>query len=64
MRLSLSLRQRIYTILAALVIITVSGGLIMVWHTYRMERLIGGIISHDLAGFQAAAALESALVNP
>ncbi len=63
MWLRLSLRHRIYTVLTALVIITVSGGLVMVWYTYRMERLFSGIIDRDLVGFQVAAALEASLVH-
>ncbi len=59
----LSLRRRIYAILSALVVITVSGGLVMVWYTLRMERLIDAILVRDLAGFQVATALETALVN-
>lgn len=59
----LSLRRRIYAILAALAVITVSGGMVMVWYTYRIEGLISNIILQDLAGFRVATALETALVN-
>jgi len=59
----ISLRRRIFVLLTALVVITVSGGLVMVWYTYRMEGLISGITGRDLVGFQTATALESALVH-
>jgi len=59
----LSLRKRIYLILTALVLITLSGGLVMVWHTYRVEGVLTSIIERDIAAFQSAAALETSLVN-
>jgi signal transduction histidine kinase len=59
----ISLRTRIYVLLALLVLITVSGGLILTWYTYRMETLLTAITEKNLAGFRSAAALETALVN-
>jgi len=59
----LSLRFRIYSVLAALVLITLMGGLVMVWYTYRMERLLSDLIDRNVASFQAAEALQSALLN-
>ena len=59
----ISLRLRIYMILAALVFITMAGGLVMVWYTYRMQSLLTQIIDRNVAAFQAAEALETALVN-
>ncbi|UCE54475.1 MAG: histidine kinase [Desulfobacterales bacterium] len=59
----LSLRVRIYMILVALVLITLLGGLVLVWYTYQMEGLLASITEKNLAGFQAAEALETALVN-
>jgi signal transduction histidine kinase len=59
----LSLRFRVYSVLTTLVLITVMGGLVMVWYTYRMERLLSHLIDKNVAAFQVAAALESALVN-
>ena len=37
-----SLRSRLYLILAALVLITLIGGLVMVWYTFRIDRLLSG----------------------
>ena len=45
------LRFRIYMILSALVFITLAGGLVMVWYTYRMEALTTAITEKDLDCF-------------
>lgn len=59
----ISLRTRIYTILVTLVLITLSGGLVMVWYTYRMQDLMATIIDENVAAFQSAEELQIALVN-
>ncbi len=59
----ISLRSRIYIILAALVFLTALGGLIQVWYTYRVQGVLDDIIDKDIAAFQSAEALEHALVN-
>ena len=59
----LTLRVRIFLVLTALVVITLLGGLIMVWYTYRMETLLTELIDKNVAAFETAEALESALVN-
>ena len=59
----ISLRLRIYSVLAFLVLITVLGGLVMVWYTYRMEGLLTDLIDENLAAYQRAEALETALAN-
>jgi signal transduction histidine kinase len=56
-------RIRIYLILALLVLITAVGGTVMVWYTYRMESILDRIIDRNVAAFQAAEGLETALVN-
>jgi signal transduction histidine kinase len=61
--LQMSLRQRIYLILAALVAITFLGGLVLVWYTYRMEGILANIAEKHMAAFEAAEALEDALIN-
>ena len=58
-----SLRTRIYFILIALAFITIAGGLVMVWYTYRMEDLLSVVTEKDLAAFETAEALEKALIN-
>jgi signal transduction histidine kinase len=59
----ISLRFRIYSVLACLVLITILGGLVMVWYTYRMEGLLTVLIDENLAAYQRAEALETALAN-
>ncbi|MCD4788944.1 MAG: hypothetical protein K8R37_03000, partial [Bacteroidales bacterium] len=59
----ISLRGRIFLILAALVIITMIGGVVMVWYTYRMEEQLTSIIEKDMTAFQTAEALATSLVN-
>ncbi len=59
----INLRIRIYLILAMLIFITSSGGLVMVWYTYRSEDLFTYIIDKNVAAFHVAEALETALVN-
>lgn len=59
----ISLRVRVYTVLISLVAITLVGGLIMVWYTYRMESLLADLVDKNLAAYQVAEALESALVQ-
>jgi signal transduction histidine kinase len=59
----ISLRIRIYSVLTSLVVITLLGGLVMVWYTYRMEGLLTDLVDKDLAAYQRAQALESALVH-
>ncbi len=59
----LGLRTRIYLLLAALVGITLCGGGVIFWYTYRMERLLGSITGSDLALFRTADDLESSLIQ-
>ena len=59
----INLRTRIYLLLAALVFVTIMGGLVMVWYTYRMEGLLTNIISKNMATLYVAEGLEIALVN-
>ncbi|MCF8061311.1 MAG: MCP four helix bundle domain-containing protein [Deltaproteobacteria bacterium] len=57
------LRTRIYIILTALVMISLIGGVVTVWYTYRLEGLLTQVIDRHVAAYQAAEALETALVN-
>ncbi len=61
MSTQITLRVRIYAVLTAMVLITLLGGLIMVWYTYRMEGLLIYLIDRNMAASQAAEALESSL---
>jgi len=59
----LGLRTRIYLLLGALVAITLGGGGVTFWYTYRMERLLGSITGKDLALFHVADDLETSLIH-
>ncbi len=57
------LRIRIYTIVTALILVTLTEGGITVWYTYRMEGLLTNLIDKDMAAFQSAESLQASLVN-
>ena len=59
----IGLRPRLYILLTALVLITLVGGLSMVWYTYRIEDRLTAIIDSNIAAYQASESLEIALVN-
>ena len=59
----INLRARIYLILAALVFITLAGGLVTVWYSLKMQDLLTTVAEKELAAFQTAEALEMALAN-
>jgi signal transduction histidine kinase len=63
MWLQISLRLRVYILLCAIVAINLGGGIVLVWYTYRMETLLTSITEKNLAAFQTAQELETALVN-
>ncbi len=58
----LSLRTRIFIILAALLLTTLVGGLITMWHTEATDSLFEALIDKNLASFQAAEELENSLL--
>jgi len=57
-----SLRTRIFLILAALVLTTLGGGLVTLWHTRAMDALLTSLIDKNVASFQAAEELETSLL--
>lgn len=59
----LGLRTKIYLILAALLIIPFFEGVVMIWYTFKMEKMLTNIIEKDLVSLQVAEGLETALVN-
>ena len=59
----INLRVRIYAIISFLVLITLLGGVVMVWYTYRMDGLMNQIIDKDITAFEAAAELETDLAT-
>jgi len=58
----LSLRSRIFLLLAALILTTLGGGLITLWHTRAMDILISSLVDKHVASFQAAEELETSLL--
>ncbi len=58
-----SLRNRIYLLLAGILLITFSGGIVLVWYTYSMQDLLAAITEKNMASLQTAQALETALVS-
>ncbi|WP_246514801.1 ATP-binding protein [Desulfonema limicola] len=59
----LNLRLKIYMILCSLVLLVLMGGIITVWHTFHIERLMTSILENHMAGLQMAEEMEIALVN-
>ena len=57
------LRKRIYLVLAALVLITFMGGVVMIWYTYRIEGLITIVAEKNLTALQSAEDLQIELAN-
>lgn len=59
----ISLRLKIYLILTSFVFVTLLGAGVMFWYTFKIEGVLNHLIEKDIAAFQSAEALESALVN-
>ncbi len=59
----LSLRVRIFVLLIALVLTTIGGGLVTLWHNVAMESLLISLIDKNVASYHAAEELESALLQ-
>jgi signal transduction histidine kinase len=59
----LSLKTRLLAILSTLAAISLIGGSAMIWYTFRMETLLSDLIQREIAAYEAAEALEIALVN-
>lgn len=58
----LTLRARLSVLLASLVLTTLGGGLVTIWHTEAMDGLISSLIDKNVASFQAAEELETSLL--
>ena len=59
----LNLQTRLLILLAALILTALAGGLVTVWHTDAIDSLLTDLIDQNVASFQAAAELESALLR-
>jgi signal transduction histidine kinase len=56
-----TLRGRIFILIAALVIITLGGGLVTMWYILRVNSIMHSVIDRGIPGLQAAEELETAL---
>lgn len=59
----LSLRNRILVLLVALMLTTIAGGVVTLWHNESMDSLITALIDQNVASYQAAEELETALLQ-
>lgn len=59
----ITLRARTLLLLVALVLISMLGGIVALWHTYRMDHLFTSVLDTDVIGLQAAAELETSLTR-
>ncbi|WP_419663535.1 two component system sensor histidine kinase [Desulfosarcina variabilis str. Montpellier] len=59
----ISLKNRIYILLAVIFLVTFSGAAVMVWYSYSIEGVLTAITDENLVAFQSAESLEIALVN-
>ncbi|MBU1344338.1 MAG: histidine kinase, partial [Proteobacteria bacterium] len=59
----LSIRNRVYLVNAILLSITLIGGALMIWYTYKIERTFKNIINKNVEIFQSAEAMGTSLVN-
>ena len=61
--IQLSLKNRVYLLNAILLCITVIGAVLMVWYTYKTEKIFKDIIDKNIVIYQSAEALGTSLVN-
>ncbi|MBW2653872.1 MAG: histidine kinase [Deltaproteobacteria bacterium] len=61
--IQLSLKNRVYLLNAVLLSITVIGAIVMVWYTYKTEKIFKDIIDKNIVIYQSTEALGTALVN-
>lgn len=63
MGMGLPLRTRIHVLVVSLVLLALAGGSAMIWYTHRIEAQLNAIVDEDIAAYQLAESLQSALVN-
>jgi signal transduction histidine kinase len=59
----LNLRTRVFVLLAALILTTLAGALVTLWHNEATDALLGSLIEKNVASFHAAEELEAALLR-
>ncbi|WP_022666418.1 ATP-binding protein [Desulfospira joergensenii] len=63
MNFQLSLKNRVYLVNAILLLITLIGAVLMIWYTYKTEKIFKNIIDKNIVVYQSAEALGTSLVN-
>ncbi len=63
MNVQLSLKNRVYLVNAILLCITLIGAALMIWYTYKTEKIFKEIIDKNIVVYQSAEALATSLVN-
>ncbi len=61
--IQLSLKNRIYLVNTILVSITVIGGILMIWYTFKIEKIFNTIIDKNIIVYQSAESLASSLIK-
>jgi hypothetical protein len=59
----ITLRTRLSAVLTALMMISVIGGGVMIWYTFRMEGLLSEIVNTHLVAYEDAETLEVTLAR-
>lgn len=63
MEFQLSLKNRVYLVNAILLVITVIGAVVLIWYTFKIEKIFKDIVEEDLVVYQSAEALANSLVS-
>ena len=62
MRPGISLRHRIFLLIAALTIINIFGSMVTIWYTWRTQKLYTSMVDRDVNALMSTQKLENALV--
>jgi len=62
-KIQLSLKNRVYMVNSILLCITVIGAVLMIWYTYKTEKIFKDIIDKNIVIYQSAEGLSTSLVN-
>ena len=59
----LTLRSKIFFIFMVMAAITVAGGIIMLWYTYKIDNMLVTMVQKEIVLYKAAQEMELALAN-
>ncbi|MEJ2038811.1 MAG: ATP-binding protein [Desulfosarcinaceae bacterium] len=59
----IDLRSKLFLSLIMIGLLSLAGGCIMIWYTFKMQHLLTFVLEKNIAAYQASAAMENALVN-